>query len=184
MGYYYEVWINGASVGGFNTIAEAQDFIKSNQFNDAVVVDTFVPQLKFTLDMGAKLPEYAHDTDSGADLFSNEGHFISPGETQTVDTGLSIELPEGYEGQVRSKSGLAAKHGIHVLNSPGTIDCGYRGKVKVILHNTGKETFHVRVGDKVAQLIIAPYRQANFHTVYYLSSTNRGENGFGSTGKR
>lgn len=142
------------------------------------------PLVKFTLGPGAKLPEYAHDTDSGADLFSAEEHFISAGETVMVDTGLKIELPEGYEAQVRSKSGLAAKYGVSVLNSPGTIDCGYRGPVKVILRNASKETFHVKPGDKIAQLIVAPYVQADFTVAQSLSETARGEGGFGSTGRQ
>lgn len=187
MGYRWEVWKNGQKVnlpngkGGFDVLEEAEEYASHI---DGVVVDMFVPQVKFTLEQGARLPEYAHDTDSGADLFSNEEHFISAGETVMVDTGLKIELPEGYEAQVRSKSGLACKHGVHVLNSPGTVDCGYRGPVKVILHNAGKETFHVKPGDKIAQLVIAPYIQGKFHTVAALSETVRGENGFGSTGRQ
>jgi len=141
------------------------------------------PNVKFTLAEGARLPEYAHDTDSGADLFSNEEVTIPAGETKMIDTGLKIELPVGFEGQVRSKSGLAAKSAVHVLNSPGTIDEGYRGAVKVILHNAGKEDFLVECGAKIAQLIVAPYIQAEFAEVEELSDTDRGENGFGSTGQ-
>lgn len=129
------------------------------------------------------MPTYAHGTDSGADLYSNEDVVIAPGETKMIDTGLKIALPKGYEGQVRSKSGLAAKSAVHVLNSPGTIDEGYRGPVKVILHNAGKEPFAVENGMKIAQLIIAPYIQAEFAEVAELSDTDRGENGFGSTGQ-
>jgi dUTP pyrophosphatase len=187
LGYRWQVWKDGKRVlapngqGGFDVCEEAEAYAESI---GGIVVDMFVPQVKFTLEPGAKLPEYAHSTDSGADLFSVEEHFISAGETQMVDTGLKIELPEGYEAQVRSKSGLACKHSVHVLNSPGTVDCGYRGPVKVILHNAGKETFHVKPGDKIAQLVIAPYIQGKFHAVSALSDTDRGENGFGSTGRQ
>lgn len=133
----------------------------------------------------AKLPEYAegHTTDSGADIFASEHYFIGSGEIVMVATGLKIELPAGYEGQVRSKSGLAAKYGVHVLNSPGTIDEGYRGDLKVILRNAGKTTFEINPGDKIAQLVVAPYIQVRFEAVEALSETDRGENGFGSTGK-
>lgn len=141
------------------------------------------PVVQFITAPGAVVPTYAHDTDSGADLYAFEDVVIAPGETKMVDTGLKIALPKGYEGQVRSKSGLAAKHSVHVLNSPGTIDEGYRGPVKVILHNAGKEDFHVENGMRIAQLIVAPYIQAEFAQVEELSETTRGENGFGSTGK-
>lgn len=139
--------------------------------------------IKVTLKPGARLPEYAHDTDSGADLFANENVFINIGQTKMVDTGLNIELPVGFEAQVRSKSGLACKNGIQVLNSPGTIDQGYRGPVKVILHNAGEEPFNVEIGMKIAQIVIAPYIQKQFVAVDELSESVRGENGFGSTGK-
>lgn len=142
----------------------------------------FTPKIKFTLGDGAKLPEYAHDTDSGADLFSSETTFILPGDTVMVDTGLKMELPIGYEAQVRSKSGLACNKGICVLNSPGTIDQGYRGPVKVILHNSSPEVFQVDRGMKIAQLVIAPYVQGSFIAVDELSDSDRGEGGFGSTG--
>jgi len=144
----------------------------------------FLPKVKFKLTSpNARLPEYAHDTDSGADLFASEHYWIGSGETVLVPTGLQIELPPHFEGQVRSKSGLAAKYGVHVLNSPGTIDEGYRGDVKVILHNAGRTTFEIKPGDKIAQLIIAPYIQLEFEVAEELSETTRGENGFGSTGK-
>ena len=140
-------------------------------------------EVKFTVAEGAQLPSYAHDTDSGADLFSNENKVICGGETEMIDTGLQIELPPGYEAQVRSKSGLACKSAVHVLNSPGTIDCGYRGPVKVILHNAGREPFTVTRGMKIAQLVLAPYVQGQFSAVDELSNTARGVNGFGSTGQ-
>lgn len=139
------------------------------------------PAVKFRLGPGAKLPEYAHDTDAGADLFSVEDVYIYSGTTAMVDTGLTIELPEGYEAQVRSKSGLACKYDVHVLNSPGTIDQGYRGPIKVILRNCGRANFHVGKGDKIAQLVIAPYIQGYFYVVGLLSTTDRGAAGFGST---
>jgi len=142
-----------------------------------------MPNIKFIVAEGAKLPEYAHGDDSGADLFSNENVVICAGETQMVDTGLRIELPPGFEAQVRSKSGLACKNMVHVLNSPGTIDCGYRGPVKVILHNAGREAFTITRGMKIAQMVVAPYMQATFTAVDELSDTARGEKGFGGTGQ-
>ena len=135
------------------------------------------PIVKFILDEGAKLPEYAHDTDSGADLFSNEDVlYLSPGGTLIIDTGVRMELPPGYEAQVRSKFGLACQS-IQVLNSPGT----YRGAIKVILHNCGAGVLHIPHGMKIAQLVIAPYVQGQFVVVDELGDTERGDKGFGST---
>lgn len=130
----------------------------------------------------AVAPQYAHDSDSGADLFSVEEAWIEPGEYRLVSTGLAIKLPEGYEAQVRSKSGLAAKYGISVLNSPGTIDNGYTGEIKVILHNAGKIPYKVERLSKIAQIVIAPYEQTTFNWHEHLPPTDRGGAGFGSTG--
>ena len=136
------------------------------------------------LSQGAKLPKYAHLTDSGADLFACENVDIPPGAYYPVKTGVRICLPQGYEGQIRSKSGLAAKSGVHVLNSPGTIDNGYRGELLVILINHGRITFHVRKGDKIAQLVVAPYQRAIFDVSDTLPDSERGDGKFGSTGRQ
>lgn len=140
------------------------------------------PQVKVTLDPGATMPQYAHDTDSGADLFALYGYTLAPGETYVFPTGVHIELPEGFDAQCRSKSGLAAKQGLCVLNSPGTIDNGYRGDLLVILHNNSNIFQKIIAGQKIAQLIVAPYVQATFLTADALESTERGDGGLGSTG--
>lgn len=132
----------------------------------------------------AKLPQYANQwSDSGADVFSIEKYEIKPGERVLVKTGIAISVSDGYECQVRSKSGLALKRGLIVLNSPGTVDNGYRGEVGVIICNLSNETQIIEKGDKVAQLVIVPVGQAIFLEVNELDSTTRGDGGFGSTGK-
>lgn len=126
----------------------------------------------------AIIPHYQTIGSAGLDLHSIEATTIAPGTWSLVGTGLKINLPGGTEGQVRSRSGLAAKHGISVLNSPGTIDEDYQGEIKVILHNTSNSTFSIEKGDRIAQLVIAPvYKLAG----YTLDNT-REDNGFGSTG--
>jgi dUTP pyrophosphatase len=130
----------------------------------------------------ARLPEYAHAGDAGLDLFAVEEVELGPGEFRTIHTGLVIELPAGTEGQVRPRSGLAAKHGVTVLNTPGTIDHGYRGEVGVILINHGNRAFHIEPGMKIAQLVIAPIHRADVVSVQQVSATSRNTGGFGSTG--
>lgn len=130
----------------------------------------------------AKLPKYEHDNDSGLDLFAIEEQEIPSGEAILIRTGISVELPQGTEAQVRPRSGLALKHSITVLNTPGTIDAGYRGEVGVILINHGKQPFKVLKGMKIAQMVIAPVIRAEIEEVDSLSETRRGEGGFGSTG--
>jgi dUTP pyrophosphatase len=130
----------------------------------------------------AKLPEYAHPGDAGMDLFSNEEIILKPGEYKVVKTGISIELPPSTEAQVRPRSGLAAKHGITVLNTPGTIDEGYRGEVGVILINHSKSDFEISKGMKIAQMIIATVIRADVEETDQVSDTRRGDGGFGSTG--
>jgi len=130
----------------------------------------------------AVLPEYIHLGDAGADLFSVENYIVNPGERILVNTGIKLEIPEGYEGQIRSKSGLALKHGIKVLNSPGTVDSAYRGEICVILINLGQELYKVKKGEKVAQLVINQVERAIFQESESLEATLRGEGGFGSTG--
>lgn len=129
------------------------------------------------------LPGYAHPGDAGADLVSSEHLVLEPGARALVGTGVSIALPDGYAAFVVPRSGLAAKHGITVVNSPGTVDAGYRGEVKVTLLNTDRETpFTIHPGDRIAQLIVMPVARANFIPVEKLPGSARGAGGFGSTG--
>ena len=130
----------------------------------------------------AELPRYAHPGDAGLDLFANMAHTLGPGDSAIIKTGVSIQLPPGTEGQVRPRSGLAAKHQVTVLNSPGTIDEGYRGEVGVILINHGKGPFEVEKGMKIAQLVVKPVIRVDVEAVDDLTDTARGEGGFGSTG--
>jgi dUTP pyrophosphatase len=130
----------------------------------------------------AIVPRYAHPGDAGMDLCASEDLDLAPGERRTVKTGLSIELPPNTEAQVRPRSGLAAKHGLTVLNAPGTIDEGYRGEVGVILINHGRETFAVRKGMKIAQMVVAPVLRMEIEAAEDLTATARGQGGFGSTG--
>ena len=134
------------------------------------------------LNPNAKLPEYAHPGDAGLDLFSVEQVNIEPGCSRLLHTGIAMELPKGTEAQVRPRSGLALRNQITLLNSPGTIDEGYRGEVCVILINHGKETFHVTVGMKIAQMVLQHVLQAEVEECGDLSGSQRGEDGFGSTG--
>jgi len=134
------------------------------------------------LNDGAILPQYAHPGDAGLDLFSSERVEILPGCHLLVKTGISIELPPGTEAQVRPRSGLALKHGISVLNTPGTIDEGYRGEVGVILVNHGKEAYVVEKGAKIAQMVVKPVLRVEVQEAEDLSDTHRGSGGFGSTG--
>ena len=135
------------------------------------------------LNSAAILPTYAHPGDAGLDLFSVETTEILPGETQLVKTGIAIALPPNTEAQIRPRSGLALKHSVTVLNSPGTIDAGYRGEIGIILINHGKQTFQIVPGLKIAQMVICSIIQANIVIVDKLNSTSRGDGGFGSTGK-
>lgn len=131
----------------------------------------------------AKLPIYATENSAGLDLFSDEETILEPGEIKAIRTGIAIEIPEGYEGQIRPRSGLALK-GITVANAPGTIDSDYRGEVKVILINLSKERFKIEKGMRIAQLVISKYEKVQVKKVEKLSETKRGEGGFGSTGLR
>lgn len=131
-----------------------------------------------------ELPQYATPQSAGLDLRANleESITLKPLERRLIPTGLHIALPDGYEAQVRPRSGLAYKKGVTVLNAPGTIDADYRGDIGVILINMSNEDFVVENGERVAQLVIAKYDQAEWNLVAELSETNRGEGGFGSTG--
>ena len=128
------------------------------------------------------MPEYQNKGDAGLDIRSNEDITIKSFGWETIDTGLYIIIPFGYEGQMRSRSGLAAKKGIQVLNSPGTIDSGYRDEVKVILINHGLWAYKVKKGDRIAQLVIKPMTQAKPEEVYELNKDDDRGGGFGSTG--
>jgi len=127
-------------------------------------------------------PRFSRPRDSGADLASLEELVIPPGEVRMVSTGIAIQLPPGYEAQVRSRSGLAAKNWVHVLNSPGTVDEGYRGEVCVILYNAGKIEFKVEREMRIAQLVVKAVPRVVYKAIDNLSETERGEGGFGSTG--
>ena len=128
-------------------------------------------------------PVYAHPGDAGADLCSTEEVVLAPGERVTVGTGVAIALPDGYVAFVVPRSGLAAKHGITIVNSPGTVDAGYRGEIRVTLLNTdARESYAISAGDRIAQLIVMPVSRARFIPVERLPGSDRGEGGFGSTG--
>jgi len=136
---------------------------------------------------GLALPAYQSADAAGLDLLAavpqDSPVILAPGKHALVPTGLAIALPPGFEAQVRPRSGLAAKHGVTVLNSPGTIDADYRGEISVILINHGETAFAVRRGERIAQMVIAPVAQAQLVPVVSLSSTDRGSGGFGSTGR-
>lgn len=132
----------------------------------------------------AIIPNYAHKGDAGLDLYSVEEVKINPSETALIKTGIKIELPPQTEAQVRPRSGLALKYGITVLNTPGTIDEGYRGEIGVVLINHGKQIFAVEKGMKIAQMVVKPVWYVEVDEVEELSETERAEGGFGSTGKR
>ena len=145
-------------------------------------VDIAITRLAHNADL--PLPAYETAQSAGMDLSAaiDEPVRLAPGARALVPTGLAIALPDGYEAQVRPRSGLAAKNGVTVLNSPGTVDADYRGEVKVILINHGQETFEIARGMRIAQMVIAPVTRAAFHEVAELPATVRGAGGFGSTG--
>jgi len=134
--------------------------------------------------VGLQLPHYATDESAGMDLTAavEEAFDLDPGMRTLVPTGLSIALPKGYEAQVRPRSGLALKHGVTVINSPGTVDADYRGEIKVILGNLGTEPVTIERGMRIAQMVIAKHEHVSWHVVDELDDTARGEGGFGSTG--
>jgi len=132
---------------------------------------------------GLPLPSYATEGAAGLDVVAAEDLTLVPGQRHAVATGFAIAIPTGYEVQVRPRSGLALKHGVTCLNTPGTIDEDYRGEVKVILANLGSEPFNVRRGERIAQLVPGPVLKAQFREVEALSDTPRGIGGFGSTGQ-
>lgn len=140
--------------------------------------------LSISVEQEACIPHYASEQAAGADVKANlsSDRILAPGERVLIPTGIRVEIPHGYEIQVRPRSGLALKHGITVLNTPGTIDADYRGEVMVLLINLSTEAFTVTPGMRIAQLVLAPVVQAEFKIVNALSSTARGEGGFGHTG--
>jgi dUTP diphosphatase len=150
-----------------------------------MAVSNIMMQLRVKrLNSSAILPCYARAGDAGLDLFAVKAISIAPGASALVPTGIAIELPPGTEGQVRPRSGLALKHSITVLNTPGTVDEGYRGEVGVILINHGQTMFAVEAGMKIAQLVVSPRVQVDVQEVAELSDTQRGAGGFGSTGTK
>jgi dUTP pyrophosphatase len=134
---------------------------------------------------GGRAPEQARDHDAGYDLFAAERARLAPGERTSVATGIAVAIPEGHAGLVLPRSGLAARHGIALVNAPGLIDAGYRGEVRVLLLNTDRDAaFEIEPGDRIAQLLITPVESPQFVETAMLPETSRGEGGFGSTGLR
>lgn len=147
------------------------------------MAEVTVPVPIVRLDPGLPVPRYAHPDDAGADLMTTVDVTLAPGERQLVPTGVAIALPPGYVGLVHPRSGLAARHGLTVVNAPGTIDAGYRGEIKVCLLNTDRETpVTLRRGDRIAQLVVQRFEAARFVEVDSLDESARGTGGYGSTG--
>jgi dUTP pyrophosphatase len=134
------------------------------------------------LDPRARVPARAHEGDAGADLFAVEEAVIAPGERRDIGTGLALAIPSGYAGFVQPRSGLAFRHGIMVVNSPGLIDSGYRGEVRISLYNSGTSPYAVEVGGRIAQLVVQRVEAPVFRRCVDLPSTSRGAGGFGSSG--
>ena len=129
------------------------------------------------------IPRYHSPGAAGLDLLADEAVALAPGERRLVPTGIAVEIPPGYEGQVRPRSGLALRHGVGMVNAPGTVDSDYRGEVGVLLVNWGREAVEIARGDRIAQLVVAPVERAELQLVDKLGRTDRGGGGFGSTGK-
>ncbi|HEU4382642.1 MAG TPA: dUTP diphosphatase [Anaeromyxobacteraceae bacterium] len=129
------------------------------------------------------LPRYHSPGAAGLDLCADEAVSLAPGERRLVPTGIAVEIPPGYEGQVRPRSGLALRHGVGMVNAPGTVDSDYRGEVGVLLVNWGREAVQIARGDRIAQLVVAPVERAELELVDKLGRSDRGGGGFGSTGK-
>ena len=139
-------------------------------------------KIKFYRETDNPLPEYQNKGDAGMDLRSNEDKKVRAFSWETIGTGLYIIIPHGYEGQVRTRSGFAAKYGLQVLNSPGTIDSGYRNELKIILINHNHWAYEVKKGDRIAQLVISPVTQAQIEEAFYLDTEDDRGGGLGSTG--
>lgn len=153
----------------------------SDQFHRRVPVPVKFKRLPHGADL--PIPTYTNSSAVGMDIVAAEDVDLAPGRTFLMPTGFSVELPEGFELQVRSRSGLAAKHGVFVTNGPGTIDPDYRGEVKVALSCVGRQTYSIKRGDRIAQLVLAPVYRGVVSEVDGLSVTDRGSSGFGSTGR-
>lgn len=138
--------------------------------------------VKIFVEDSSLIPLYATSGASGADLKAAEDGVLKPGEYKAVKTGVKLEIPEGYEAQIRPRSGLAAKYGVTILNSPGTIDSDYRGEIAVIMINHGKDVFAFKKGDRIAQMVVAKFEACKFEPADSLSGTERGAGGFGHTG--
>lgn len=137
------------------------------------------------LDKDLPIPQYAKSGDAGVDIYARIDCTLAPGQRAMLPTGIAIALPDGYVCFAHPRSGLAAKHGISIVNAPGTIDAGYRGEVQIILINTDTQnTFEIKRGDRIAQLVFQKVEHANFHEVEELPDSERGRDGFGSTGSK
>ena len=163
---------------------DVDDLQKQFDSESQSIVDTKVP-LRFINDSENKNPEYAYQSDSGFDLRSSEDIWIHPNSRKLISTGMRFDIPEGYEIQVRSKSGLALNQGLMVLNSPGTVDSGYQGEIKVIMFNTTNEKVKIEKGQKMAQAVLCPVVSGKWVDLIRVNNINdkdRNSNGFGSTG--
>ena len=163
---------------------DVDDLQKQFDSESQSIVDTKVP-LRFINDSENKNPEYAYQSDSGFDLRSSEDIWIHPNDRNLIPTGMRFDIPEGYEIQVRSKSGLALNQGLMVLNSPGTVDSGYQGEIKVIMFNTTNQKVKIEKGQKVAQAVLCPVVSGKWVDLIRVNNINdkdRNSNGFGSTG--
>ena len=163
---------------------DVDDLQKQFDSESQSIVDTKVP-LRFINDSENKNPEYAYQSDSGFDLRSSEDIWIHPNDRNLIPTGMRFDIPEGYEIQVRSKSGLALNQGLMVLNSPGTVDSGYQGEIKVIMFNTTNEKVKIEKGQKMAQAVLCPVVSGKWVDLIRIETINnkdRNSNGFGSTG--
>ena len=134
------------------------------------------------LDPALPLPEHARDGDAGVDLYARSGGVLAPGERMLVPTGIAVALPEGYVGLVAPRSGLAVRHGVSLVNSPGILDAGYRGELQVVMVNGGSEPFEFARGERIAQLVVVPFVSQVYELVAELPESDRGPGGFGSTG--
>lgn len=139
--------------------------------------------IEITLTGEARLPSYATPGSVGMDLRTPTSFRLEPGERRLIPTGLRVAIPDGYEGQIRARSGLAAKHGVGLVNSPGTIDSDFRGEIAVLLINWGESVVEISAGERIAQFVVCPVARAEWIVVDELTSTERGEGGFGSTGR-
>ncbi|MCB8932121.1 MAG: dUTP diphosphatase [Chthonomonadaceae bacterium] len=142
-----------------------------------------VVRIEFTVEPGASLPSYATPGAAGMDLRARTSVTLEPLQRALVPTGLRMRLPEGYEAQIRPRSGLALRHGISMVNTPGTIDSDYRGEIGVLLVNLGSEKVVFEAGERIAQMVVCPVIRAEVAAVEFLDETERGEGGFGSTGR-